>query len=119
MQHLIFLGQNLKRLQRFGHLFRHFCHFLTFLSLVSMFLLIFFSLFLFLKLSHKFVSLFQHSFISFSLNAIQLNKTPKFNESRELIIYVACEERCMEPSMLFFLNYFWLKETQISETETF
>ena len=61
---------------------------------------------------------FQCSIINFSLHAIKLNKTPKFNESSELIIYLTCEERRREPSTLFGFKI-WLKETQISDIETF
>ena len=56
--------------------------------------------------------------IFISPNAIKLNKTPKFSDRIELIIYFTCEERCNEPStFIFFL--IWLKETQISDIETF
>ena len=41
----------------------------------------------------------------------KFNKTPKFNESTEQLIYITCEERCREPSTLFLLTI-WLKETQ-------
>ena len=54
-----------------------------------------------------FSTLFNQLFFS---NALKLNKTPKFNESSELIIYFTSEERCMD---------IWLKETQIADVETF
>ena len=53
-----------------------------------------------------------------SLHALKFNTTPKFNESSELISYLTCEERCMDPSMLFCFKI-WLKETHIFDIETF
>ena len=44
---------------------------------------------------------FQRSIINISFHAITLTKTPKFSESSELIIYLTCEERRLEPSTLF------------------
>ena len=55
---------------------------------------------------------FCHFFhIFFFSNAIKLNKTPKCNESSELILYLTGEERCVEPSMFFFffLEFGWKK----------
>ena len=56
------------------------------------------------------------SYLLFLKNAIKVNETSKFNESREIIIYLTCEEHCTVPYTLFFwFEMFWLKEIQISD----
>ena len=148
MQLLVFLAQGLKLkpfFQRFGRLFWHFCRFPLFLCNffrhLSLFPNVFQAFTTFLSLTFKFfatllLSIFFEVFIDFklfptclSLFAVVLSSiffskcykiewNTQIQSKKWMISYFTCEERCMEPSTLFFLTI-WLQETKISGIETF